>query len=158
MSLPAVLDCPSLADTAAVAHRLAPLLVAGDVVLLDGELGAGKTAFTQALAEAVGVDRPITSPTFTLVAPYHTARGYDLLHVDLYRLEKTSEVAALGLAELLEEGAVAVIEWGARANPVLSPNHLSISFEVLPDGGRRLTLTGEGAGWPERLSAIAGVT
>lgn len=119
-------SCPDVAATRAVAAALVPLLRAGDAVLLVGGLGAGKTAFTQGLAAAAGVVDPVTSPTFTLMRPYATAIGLDLLHVDVYRLEDTAAIANLGLAELLEEEAFAVVEWGERAVPVIGPDHLEI--------------------------------
>lgn len=121
--------CDDLDATAAVAGRVARKLQSGDVVLLSGELGAGKTAFTQALAAALGVEEPVTSPTFTLVRPYPTKEGFDLLHVDVYRLDRLEEIADLGLPELLEDGACAVVEWGERAAALFGPDHLHVTIE-----------------------------
>lgn len=150
-----VIDCPTAADTVAVARRLAPLVAAGDVILLGGELGAGKTTFTQGLAAGLGVEAPVTSPTFTLLCSYPTARGFDLLHADVYRLERATDIAALGLAELLEEDAAAVIEWGQRAVPVLAPGHLSVGFEFGDrDGWRRLSFHTTGEHWTARRAQL----
>jgi tRNA threonylcarbamoyladenosine biosynthesis protein TsaE len=144
-----------LAGTAAVAGALAPLLGAGDLVLLSGDLGAGKTAFTQALAAALGVDGPVTSPTFTLVRSYRTAGGTDLLHADIYRLEQLAEVVDLGLPEQLEEGAFAVVEWGERGAPALLPDYLAVTLTAgAEDTERWIELHPVGAPWEERWTEV----
>jgi tRNA threonylcarbamoyladenosine biosynthesis protein TsaE len=99
-------------ETAALGRDTARDLRAGDVLLLHGELGAGKTVFVRGLAEGLGIDAAaVSSPTFTLIQEYHGGRG-PLFHVDLYRLTPP-EVDDLGLDELVEQGIVAV-EWAAR--------------------------------------------
>jgi tRNA threonylcarbamoyladenosine biosynthesis protein TsaE len=106
----------SLADTALIADELARVLLPGDVVLLIGDLGAGKTAFTKALARSLAIDEPITSPTFTIMRTYDGLLSSGLpsllAHLDAYRLEHADAIEDLGLFELLDRGAVAVIEWG----------------------------------------------
>jgi tRNA threonylcarbamoyladenosine biosynthesis protein TsaE len=142
--------------TEQLAGALVPFLRAGDIVLLSGELGAGKTAFTQGLARAAGVREPVTSPTFTLIHSYPTTIGLDLLHVDVYRLETTTAVADLGLSELVEDDAFAVVEWGERAASVLGPDHLEIAITVdPPEAGvevpiRHIHLRPSGAAWRAR--------
>jgi tRNA threonylcarbamoyladenosine biosynthesis protein TsaE len=144
-----------LAGTARLAGLVASRLRPGDLVLLSGELGAGKTAFTQALAAALGVGEPVTSPTFTLVRGYRTAAGWELLHADLYRLEQLDEVADLGLAELLDDGAVAVVEWGERGVPALLPEYLLITLEAgATDEQRRISFEDVGGGWAGRLVGL----
>jgi tRNA threonylcarbamoyladenosine biosynthesis protein TsaE len=99
------------AETEAAGEELGRRLRAGDVVLLSGELGAGKTTFVRGVARGIGSDAAVASPTFQLVRVY---RGRtQLAHVDLYRVDEESELAELGLDELVDQGAV-VIEWGDR--------------------------------------------
>ncbi len=102
-----------------VAARLAGAARRGDVIVLQGSLGAGKTTFAQGFARGLGVAGPVTSPTFTLVRQYPSTLG-QLLHVDVYRLDHLAEVADLGLADLVEDG-VALVEWGDVARPALDP-------------------------------------
>jgi tRNA threonylcarbamoyladenosine biosynthesis protein TsaE len=140
-----------MAAGAAVAGLLGP----GDVVLLDGELGAGKTTFVKGLAAAAGVIEPVTSPTFTLMRRYRTTLGADLVHVDIYRLERLSEIVELGLPELLEDGAFAVVEWGTRAVPVLGADYLGVEIAFGADGrARALELQPRGDTWRSRWGAL----
>jgi tRNA threonylcarbamoyladenosine biosynthesis protein TsaE len=111
---------------------LARVLGPGDTVLLGGDLGAGKTTFTQGLASALGVSGPVTSPTFVLLHSYPTSAGWALLHADVWRLDQLQEVIDLAIPELLEDGAVAVVEWGEQAAPALAADclHVAIDFVV----------------------------
>jgi tRNA threonylcarbamoyladenosine biosynthesis protein TsaE len=125
-------------ETKDLAGALARVLRAGDVVLLAGDLGAGKTTFTKGLAEALGITEPVTSPTFTLVRTYPTIRDAgeladphsvrNLVHADVFRLDHLREVADLAIAEMLEDGAVAVVEWGDLAAPVLGRDALVVNI------------------------------
>jgi tRNA threonylcarbamoyladenosine biosynthesis protein TsaE len=121
------------ADTRAAAAALAPLAVPGDIILLVGDLGAGKTAFAQGFGAALGIIEPMTSPTFTLVRQYqlgdHQTPGAGLrtlFHADLYRLDRLAEIADLGLGELVEDGGVALVEWGDVAEPLLGRGCLHV--------------------------------
>jgi tRNA threonylcarbamoyladenosine biosynthesis protein TsaE len=148
--------CPGPEATAAVAAGIARTLLPGDVLLLDGDLGAGKTTFAQGLARAMGVGEPVTSPTFTLIRSYPTAFGVELIHADVYRLDTLAEIVALGLPEMLEEGAVAVIEWGEKAAPALGSEHLDIRFALTDrDGERQIDLTPSGSRWRARWADLA---
>ena len=110
---PQVRQSRSEQDTAAMGRELGTTLAAGDVVLLHGDLGAGKTAFVRGLAEGLGVSADeVSSPTFTLVQEYRGGR-LPLFHVDLYRLNDPREIDDLGLDEIAEDGVVA-IEWAER--------------------------------------------
>jgi tRNA threonylcarbamoyladenosine biosynthesis protein TsaE len=151
----------SVGETQALAARLQALLEPGDVILLGGELGAGKTAFVQGLARAMGIEGPVTSPTFTLVRSYDGAGGVRLLHADVYRLDHLQEIVDLGLPELLDEGAlagvVAAIEWGEAAAPVLASDYLEIRIGFgAGDDDRVLSLTPVGARWaaPGRVRSL----
>jgi tRNA threonylcarbamoyl adenosine modification protein YjeE len=116
--MPAV-DLPDEAATAALAQSLAPRLVPGDVLRLDGPLGAGKTTFTRALVANLGGDPlAVSSPTFTLLHQYDCQPP--MLHLDAYRLSGPGDLAGLGFEDLMETGAVAVIEWSERVAPALA--------------------------------------
>jgi tRNA threonylcarbamoyladenosine biosynthesis protein TsaE len=144
----------SAAATGQMGERIGALVEAGDLILLGGELGAGKTTLAQGLARALGVAERVTSPTFTLVHSYE-GRGLRLLHADIYRLEHLQEVIDLGLPELLEEGAAAVVEWGDLAAPVLLPDHLNIRMFFGPgDNDRVLDMEPVGEHWRGRLPAL----
>lgn len=103
------LSC-GVADTEALAARIAEGLRGGEVIVLAGELGAGKTAFTKGLAKALGVPEPVVSPTFTMVKEYR-GRSLKLFHFDLYRIEDAEELYELGPDEYFADDAVTVIEW-----------------------------------------------
>jgi tRNA threonylcarbamoyladenosine biosynthesis protein TsaE len=173
-----VLRSTSLPDTRAIATAVAGLARAGDVILLVGDLGAGKTAFAQGFGAAVGVTEPITSPTFTLVQSY-AATELTVHHADLYRLERTGEIADLALAELAESGGVVLVEWGDVLGGLLPGGHLSVVIEIDdrdldhrdlddrgsddPDAGadepnRIIELHGEGAAWAARWARLEAAT
>src|SRR5262249_36775358 len=98
----------SVDDTRALAAELAPFARAGDLILLGGGLGTGKTAFAQGFARGLGVTAPVTSPTFVLVRTYEGR--LPLVHVDVYRLDHLQEVVDLGVADILDEDGVTLIE------------------------------------------------
>jgi len=129
MGWPVVIGTVSVADTRAVAGRLAALCAAGDVVLLVGELGAGKTAFVRGAAAALGVRDQVTSPTFTLAHFYPFGHG-TILHVDAYRLSGVLEYRDLGLDDYLED-SVTLIEWGEKIADDFSC-HLMVEFQGDP--------------------------
>lgn len=142
----------------ALAAALAPLARPGDVILLVGGLGAGKTTFAQGFARGLGIAGPVTSPTFTLVRQYACAGTVrQLLHADVYRLDTLAEVADLGLGELVEDGGVALVEWGDAAEPVLGAGALKVSLTLAPppdDEVRLVTVTRGTATWSDRRGAI----
>jgi tRNA threonylcarbamoyladenosine biosynthesis protein TsaE len=126
----------SAAATQQLAHALAGLARPGDLVLLVGEMGAGKTAFAQGFAVGLGVAEQVTSPTFTLVRHYEGR--LPLHHIDVYRLETMSEVADLGLSELLDSDGVTLIEWGDAIRAALPPDQLEVSIAFGDQGDDRL--------------------
>ena len=105
------LTAHSTDDTRGIAQAIAKLVRAGDMIVLIGEMGSGKTTFSQHFAHALGVTEPVTSPTFNLLHNYAGGR-LQLHHADLYRLERTGELDDLGLTELQEAGGVMLVEWG----------------------------------------------
>ncbi|MFT0762447.1 tRNA (adenosine(37)-N6)-threonylcarbamoyltransferase complex ATPase subunit type 1 TsaE [Scrofimicrobium sp. R131] len=148
-------------QTRELGRRLGRMLRAGDLVLLHGDLGAGKTTFTQGLAEALGVRGPVVSPTF-IVARIHESAGDgpDLIHVDAYRIQDELDLETLDLDTSLAD-SVTVVEWGAGKAEVLSEDRLEIDFlaeaatqdwTVAADERRVLTLKPVGADWAERLA------
>lgn len=131
-----------LADAAATevaGAALAPLLRAGDVVALFGDLGAGKTTFARGLLAALGLAEEAPSPTFAIVQAYAPPEvRLPIAHVDLYRLDQAEEAEELGLDDMLEDGAL-LIEWPERLGDRLWPSALRLHLAVDPAGGRRLT-------------------
>jgi tRNA threonylcarbamoyladenosine biosynthesis protein TsaE len=139
-------------DTVRLAREVARVLEPGDLVLLSGDLGAGKTFLARALARALGVDArvAVASPTFTLLQEYATPRG-ELLHADLYRLLDSAagldaEVERLGLRERRAEGAIVVVEWGDGAMNALGANAaLVVRLEIHSGDQRRARIDGSRA-------------
>lgn len=139
--------CVTPEDTEALGGRVASSLRPGDIVLLAGGLGAGKTLFTRGLATGLGVDEPVLSPSFVLVRQYRS--GFmPLVHADVYRLESISEFDDLDVLEMSKDG-VLVIEWGSAVESALPTDHLRIEFRVGEDESRTLEFIGEGA-WARR--------
>ena len=147
------LRCADAAATRAAGRRLAGLLRPGDVVLLSGDLGAGKTVFAGGIGEGLGVEDPVVSPTFVLVRHY---RGLlPMTHADIYRLGTSAEIEDLDLSDEADEG-VLVVEWGDAAPQAFGEDHLLVRFTVHDDGVRTLDLSPHGA-WAERpLQEVAG--
>lgn len=143
----------SAAQTRAVAGALAALTRPGDLLLLTGDLGAGKTTFCQGFGAALGVTSPITSPTFTL---HHRYVGDVVVHhLDVYRIDQIEETIELGLAELLDSPAVTLIEWGDNIRPVLPADYLELSLELgEADDDRVLRIRVVGRSWAERFAAL----
>lgn len=105
------LHAQSPADTQRIASAIAGLVRPGDLIVLAGAMGSGKTFFTQAFGRALGITEPITSPTFNLLHSYSSGR-LGVHHADLYRLDRTGELVDLGLSELQETGGIVIVEWG----------------------------------------------
>ena len=125
-------------ETQAIARELSATLRAGDVVLLSGDLGAGKTTFVRGLAEGLGIDpREVSSPTFTLVHEYR-GHGLTLYHADLYRLERAA-TDDLGLEEIGVKDGVLAIEWPDRLTHEL-PGATLVTLDVVDDASRRITI------------------
>jgi tRNA threonylcarbamoyladenosine biosynthesis protein TsaE len=145
--LPLRLVLPTPEDTRRAGERLAPLLRAGDLLILTGDLGAGKTTFTQGLGEGLGVRGSVTSPTFVIARVHPSLRGGPaLVHVDAYRLGDAAELDDLDLDTDLDE-AVTVVEWGSGLAEALASDRLEVRLERADDDVRTLTLTAVGGRW-----------
>lgn len=122
-------------ETWALAAKLADELGPGTVMALHGDLGAGKTCFVQGLAAALGIDEPITSPTYTLIGEYEGR--LPLHHIDLYRLSGPEEALGLGIEEYFDLGGITAIEWAERADGLLPPDLLHIRIAADDETGTR---------------------
>nr|WP_208383375.1 tRNA (adenosine(37)-N6)-threonylcarbamoyltransferase complex ATPase subunit type 1 TsaE [Modestobacter marinus] len=140
---------PTVADTQAFGRELAGLLRAGDLVVLAGPLGAGKTALTQGIGAGLGVPGPVTSPTFVL-ARVHRGGRVPLVHVDAYRLTGMADVDDLDLDATTDE-AVTVVEWGHGLVEQLADEHLVVELDRRDDDVRTVRLVPHGPGWEQRL-------
>jgi tRNA threonylcarbamoyladenosine biosynthesis protein TsaE len=164
---PLVLRTAGPDQTRSMARSLAPLCAPGDVVLLAGGLGAGKTTFAQGFGAGLGITEPITSPTFTLVRHYAVTgraggeggpdRVRTLLHADVYRLDRVHEIVDLGLGQLVEDGGVALVEWGDVAEPVLGEGSLAVALSADRDDDddhRLISVRATGTAWASRWAAL----
>ena len=142
-----VFESRSPAETQRLGRRLAALLRPGDVVLLQGELGAGKTCFSQGIGAGLKVAEAVKSSSFVLVNEYHGR--LHVYHADLFRLEDPQQVFELGLEENAQDGLL-LVEWPDRAPQELPPDHLLALFETTSDRTRRITLEPHG----ERYEAL----
>ncbi len=143
----------SVDQTRALAAALAELARPGDLILLAGELGAGKTAFAQGFGAALGVREPITSPTFILASQYEGR--LDLNHLDVYRMEQLAEVLDVGLPEMLDEDGVTLVEWGDAIIPALQPEYLLVRLTYgEADDDRSLEIEPVGTRWSARTRAL----
>lgn len=141
----------SAAATAELGQALAELARPTDVILLSGDLGAGKTTFSQGFGRGLGIDEQITSPTFTLVRTY-TGR-LDLYHLDVYRLD-LGEVADLGLNEVVDDESVTLIEWGDMVVPLLGNDHLEIRITLGEGDDDRVFSVEPNGSWAARTRAL----
>jgi tRNA threonylcarbamoyladenosine biosynthesis protein TsaE len=134
-----VVETSSAAETWGLGQRLAQLLRGGDVIALSGELGSGKTTFTQGLARGLGIRAAVTSPTFVLVNSYPAPDGRVLQHADCYRPANAPlEMWDIGLTDLYEGNDIVVIEWADRIPGLLPDEYLEIAFTYLGENRRRL--------------------
>lgn len=146
----------SPADTQALAGALADRMVVGDLIVLAGDLGAGKTCFAQGLGAGLGITERMTSPTFTLINRYDQGR-IELNHLDVYRLDDIAETLDLDLPELLEVG-LTLIEWGEEITEVLPIDHLTVRLRYPDEGAdddRVIEIEAGGPTWEARLSELA---
>ena len=140
-------------QTRRVGLRLGALLQPGDVVCLQGELGAGKTTLVQGLAQGWGSLDPVSSPTFIIVNVYSRPDDGRLFHMDAYRLDSAPEAAELDLDEMLAQGSL-LVEWPERVQPILPDEHIWISFEYIAEENRQMLIRAAGARYDDLLTEL----
>jgi tRNA threonylcarbamoyladenosine biosynthesis protein TsaE len=159
---PVILRSESVERTHALGRALGQLARAGDVILLEGELGAGKTAFTQGIGQGLSVAATINSPTFTILKEYEGR--LPLYHFDLYRLDEPDELYDLGFEDYFTGDGVCVVEWAERGEfkddeePVWDGDWLRVALSITGEDERTLACTAEGVRGQQLLSAFAGAT
>lgn len=140
----------SAAETQEMAEKLATLVEAGTVITLNGDLGAGKTTFTQGFAKGLGVTRNVNSPTFTIMKQYKGR--LPLYHMDVYRLEDTGD--DIGLEEYINGDGVAIVEWSNLIESSLPDERLAITIERTGDDERKITLTPTGTSYEKLVKEV----
>ena len=149
----------SAAQTQRLGMRLGELLLGGELILLDGQLGTGKTTFAQGLAQGMGIDENINSPTFTLLKEYAgqsrpgvlRRTGPALYHFDLYRLDNPEEIVDLGFEDYFFSNGVCVVEWAEKAGSFWPPEHLNIRMKIMSETKRGLLFIATGEHYCELL-------
>lgn len=133
----------SVEETIAAAEEVAARLSAGDIILYEGDMGAGKTHFTKGIAKYLGVDDEITSPTFALVNEYYG--DVPLFHFDLYRIESYDDLYAIGFFDYLDRGGIIAAEWSENIAELKSElgDVISVCIEKLSETGRRIAVSGK---------------
>lgn len=134
--------------------RMAQLMIPGDFLALDGDLGAGKTLFTQGMAQGLGVTEDISSPTFTIIHEYESGR-LPLYHMDVYRLKYPEEMYDLGYEEYFYGEGVTVVEWAQIIESLLPDEYLGIEIKVIHEG-RELCFTPHGARYEHLIEELTG--
>ena len=129
-------------NTQIIARKIAPIFRSGDILILDGDLGAGKTCFVKGFTEGLHSGDVVNSPTFSIANFYRTEKQSDLLHIDLYRIESVDEFNDLGLLDYFEQSIV-LIEWGKKYREIFD-SYLLISFQIDDDNIRTLTFEYQG--------------
>lgn len=151
-----VVNSYSVEETLIVGASLAPTLLPGDLISLTGDLGAGKTAFVQGVAAALGVEGRVTSPSFTIVHEY--AGRYPIIHLDVYRLDSFQEVIDLGFEEFLDPESIVFVEWGEAIGPMLPRRHLEVEVRRAQDPDaedeRCLIFRPRGPDWIRKIQAM----
>ena len=132
----------NIKQTKKLAQSFAKLLVGGEVIQLNGDLGAGKTTFTKFVLQALGVKDNITSPTFTLMHEYKTKR-FNIYHFDMYRLSDANEATALGFEEYLyseDKSSIVFVEWAENIKDILKGNFIKINIKLIDDNKRKFEI------------------
>ncbi len=133
----------SVQETQQIARELAGQLHSGDVIAYTGGLGMGKTAFTQGLAQGLGIDMPVSSPTFALVNEYRS-KNITLYHFDMYRVESFEDLYSTGFFDYLDQGGILAIEWSENIAGVLPEETITVAFTRIDDNTRKIQIEGGG--------------
>jgi tRNA threonylcarbamoyladenosine biosynthesis protein TsaE len=146
----------SPAQTYRLGIRLGQCLWAGDLICLEGDLGSGKTCLAQGIGQGMGIELPITSPTFILIAEYHTSQNaLPLYHIDLYRLgDAAGEALAIGLEDYIYGDGVCLIEWAERARAALPEERLWVTLSHVDISKRGIMMQASGARYDDILKAF----
>ncbi|WP_042141875.1 tRNA (adenosine(37)-N6)-threonylcarbamoyltransferase complex ATPase subunit type 1 TsaE [Paucisalibacillus sp. EB02] len=147
-----IIETYSAEDTKSLAEKLATILKPGDVLTLEGDLGAGKTTFTKGIATGLGINRTLSSPTFTIVKEYEGT--IPLYHMDVYRLEGSDE--DIGFDEYFHGDGIAVVEWAQFIEDYLPPERLNISIKYLDEESRVIEFEPVGEHFQKVVKAIIG--
>src|SRR3954471_4308817 len=135
------MESNSVADTEAIAADLAQSLTGGEVLALDGELGAGKTQFVRGLLRGLGGnERSVSSPTYVLLNVYDTGR-LKVFHLDAYRVSGAQDFESIGFSELLDQGGVIAVEWPERLGELLPERCISVTLKATGSNARRIEIT-----------------
>lgn len=140
-------------QTRRIGARLGAALRPGDVICLQGDLGAGKTTFVQGVAQGWGSMDSVSSPTFIIVNEYRHSKAGSLFHMDAYRLDSTPEAEELDLDSMLAEGAL-LIEWPERMDGIIPEEHLWIALEYVDDEEREMKFKSVGKRYDELLEGL----
>ena len=150
------MESGSADETGQIAVRLAQLLRSGDVICLEGELGAGKTRFAQGLGAGLGVSNHIVSPTFTLIREYDTGQpSIKLYHIDLYRIQGADDALAFGIEDYIYGDGICVIEWADRIQDILPTDRLWITFHYTGETQRCLQMGATSSHYERVLASLA---
>lgn len=142
-------------QTKRLGMKLGKLLQAGDIICLEGPLGSGKTCFAKGIGIGMGVEEPITSPSFILINEYKTPSGLTLYHIDFYRLnDPVEEALAIGIEEKFYGDGVCVIEWADRARDIIPPERLWITFSHLDTHQRGILMEPSGKRYIQLIEAF----
>jgi len=136
--------CKSEEETLALGEEIGRNLQKGDVLVLTAPLGAGKTLLTKGIARGLGIEEPVTSPSFTIINEYAAKDGGAFYHIDVWRLSGGEDFEAAAGPELFNDSSICVIEWGERLGELLPEKTIRLSAEILESGARRFTMNPPG--------------